>query len=124
MGACDLKRACGRWTPPTATELVEKYGGRIPRYTSYPTAPHFHAGIRSADYRAWLQAIPAEGSVSLYLHVPFCQDLCWYCGCHTSVARQWAPISDYVDTLVEEIALLGTAIGLRLPVCAAGPSSG
>lgn len=116
--ACDLKSDCGRWTPLSSVELVEKYGGRVPRYTSYPTAPHFHAGIGSADYRAWLQAIPAEEPVSLYLHVPFCQDLCWYCGCHTSVARQRAPIADYVDTLIEEIALLGAAIGRRLHVCA------
>ena len=103
--ACSLKSDCRRGFSPSPAELVEKYGGRVPRYTSYPTAPHFHEGIGAADYRAWLAAVPAGEPVSLYLHVPFCRELCWYCGCHTSVVRRRAPIVDYVDTLIEEIGL-------------------
>ena len=58
-------------------------GSRVPRYTSYPTAPHFHSGIGNDDYRAWLSRISPQTALSLYLHIPFCDRLCWFCGCHT-----------------------------------------
>ena len=86
-------------------ELLAKYDRPVPRYTSYPTAPHFHAGIGPDDYRGWLGALLPDLRLSLYLHIPFCQSLCWYCGCHTTVARCYAPISDYLDLLLREIAL-------------------
>lgn len=55
-------------------DLLARYADRpLPRYTSYPTAPHFAAGIDGADYAAWLAALPPEAPVSLYLHVPFCR---------------------------------------------------
>ncbi len=61
--------------------FISKYlGERIPRYTSYPTAPHFSAAVGAALYRSWLSALPGNARLSLYLHVPFCQSLCWYCG--------------------------------------------
>ncbi|MEK9661396.1 MAG: coproporphyrinogen III oxidase, partial [Alphaproteobacteria bacterium] len=56
---------------------------RVPRYTSYPTAPHFSAAIDATAYRRWLANLPADAPTSLYLHIPFCRSLCWYCGCHT-----------------------------------------
>jgi oxygen-independent coproporphyrinogen-3 oxidase len=115
---CRLKKECPRWSPASAETLVGKYDKRIPRYTSYPTAPHFHAGVGASDYRAWLWELSASEPLSLYLHVPFCDRLCWYCGCNTSVVQRRAPIVDYVDHLVQEIALVGTAIGKPLPVAA------
>ncbi len=84
---------------------------QAPRYTSYPTAPHFGAGGDGALYRAWLAALPADMPLSLYLHVPFCHQLCWYCGCHTAVANGYHRIAAYVALLRREIALLGEALG-------------
>ena len=83
MHSCELKTDCARWSPSPPSALIEKYDGRVPRYTSYPTAPHFHEGIGEAQYRHWLAAVDPQVPVSLYLHVPFCWQLCWYCGCNT-----------------------------------------
>ena len=55
----------------------------VPRYTSYPTAPHFTAAVDASAYADWLRAIPADATLSLYLHVPYCTEICRYCGCHT-----------------------------------------
>ena len=74
-------------------ETAAKYNQRIPRYTSYPTAPHFNAAVGDVVYRAWLRALPAAARASVYLHVPFCASLCWYCGCHTTVVRSHQPAS-------------------------------
>ena len=86
---------------------------RVPRYTSYPTAPNFTAAIDNDDYRVWLRRISPEEPVSIYLHIPFCRQMCWYCGCHTSVARRRAPISRYVSTLIEEIGLVAAELRMR-----------
>lgn len=87
---------------------------RVPRYTSYPTAPHFSDGIDETHYRFWLQGVPAGEAISVYLHIPFCREMCWYCGCHTSVSRRQEPISRYVATLAREIDLVGIALGRKL----------
>ncbi len=100
--------------------LVAKYGEtRLPRYTSYPTAPAFSDAVGPQDYAEGLAALgPGAGSapVSLYLHIPFCRDMCWYCGCHTSISRQDAPISEYLEVLTREIALVSRAAGGELSV--------
>ena len=90
--------------------LIAKYGGRVPRYTSYPTAAQFTPAVAEADHRAWLAALDARSPVSLYLHVPFCDRLCWYCGCHTAVVHQRGPVADYVRTLVREIEITSQAL--------------
>jgi oxygen-independent coproporphyrinogen-3 oxidase len=97
-------------------ELLAKYDRPVPRYTSYPTAPHFHDGIGRHDYREWLAELPSDVRLSLYLHVPFCHELCWYCGCHTTVARRYHPVAEYRDLLLREIDLVGATIGGRRPV--------
>jgi oxygen-independent coproporphyrinogen III oxidase len=97
-------------------DLLARYDRAVPRYTSYPTAPHFHAGIDAATYRRWLSELPADVPLSLYLHIPFCQSLCWYCGCHTTVARHYGRISDYLEVLLREIELVAGALGGRRPV--------
>ncbi|HAD86193.1 MAG TPA: oxygen-independent coproporphyrinogen III oxidase [Rhodospirillaceae bacterium] len=98
-------------------DLLSKYGGPVPRYTSYPTAPHFHDGIGGGTYAQWLRALrPAGGPVSLYLHVPFCRQLCTYCGCNTKITRQYGPVADYADLLAREIALVAREIPERLAV--------
>jgi len=98
------------------TDLLQRYGGAVPRYTSYPTAPHFHDGINADVYADWLAALPADQPVSLYLHVPFCQRMCWYCGCHTKVVGRYEPIHDYAETLAREADLVADALPGRLRV--------
>lgn len=109
--ACELKSDCIRWSPAPDAVLLEKYDARVPRYTSYPTAPHFHAGVGEAEYRGWLAAVERDAPISLYLHIPFCKQLCWYCGCNTQVTNRSSAISDYVDALLGEVALVRHAIG-------------
>lgn len=92
-------------------ELIAKYDTRIPRYTSYPTAPHFHAGITPSSFRQWLAAMPLEQELSLYLHVPYCEVICWFCGCHTRGASSYAPVASYLETLRREIRLVAEALG-------------
>jgi len=89
---------------------------RVPRYTSYPTAPQFHAGIGGEAYGRWLTALPAALPASLYLHIPFCDSLCWFCGCHTKIVRRYEPIADYLGTLLAELDLVAGTIGRRQPV--------
>ena len=60
--------------------LYEKYDLRLPRYTSYPTAPHFHAGIGGEQLSQWLGELDPAQPLSLYLHVPYCEKMCWFCG--------------------------------------------
>jgi oxygen-independent coproporphyrinogen-3 oxidase len=91
----------------TTASLIAKYDRPVPRYTSYPTAPHFHAGIDAATYADWLAAVPAVAPLSLYIHVPFCRQLCWYCGCNTQIVARHQPIADFVESLIAEIELVG-----------------
>ncbi len=88
----------------------------VPRYTSYPTAPHFAAAIGSDVYRSWLAALPADATLSLYLHVPYCTEICLYCGCHTKASRRRDPIDHYADMLAREIELVAAATGRRKTV--------
>ena len=95
-------------------DLVAKYDGRAPRYTSYPTALQFTPQVDEATYRGWLGALPAADPVSLYIHVPFCARLCWFCGCNTRAMNRPEPISEYVQLLRAEIGLLADALPGRL----------
>jgi len=97
-------------------DVVAQLDQRVPRYTSYPTAPHFTPDIGADAYAEWLEALPADAMVSLYLHVPFCAELCLYCGCHTSVVRRYEPVASYVAVLEREIDLVAERIGARRPV--------
>lgn len=97
-------------------ELVARYDRRVPRYTSYPTAPNFTPDIDADTYSEWLGALPGGETLSLYLHVPFCAELCFYCGCHTTVARRYAPVAAYVDLIEHEIALVARLLRQERPV--------
>ncbi|MBN8605468.1 MAG: oxygen-independent coproporphyrinogen III oxidase [Caulobacterales bacterium] len=83
---------------------------QAPRYTSYPSAPHFSADVDGALYQSWLGAIPENAALSLYLHIPYCKQLCWYCGCNTYLTRG-RDIPDFVTTLMTEIDLVASAVG-------------
>jgi oxygen-independent coproporphyrinogen-3 oxidase len=100
-----------------ATDLLSRYDQRVPRYTSYPTAPQFHAGVQEAAYRRWLAELDAAEPLSVYVHVPFCDSLCWFCGCHTKIVRRHAPVAAYLELLLREIALVADALPGRQPVC-------
>ncbi len=97
------------------TELYKK-DQSLPRYTSYPTAPHFHDGIKAEDYRHWLNSLNSKDTISLYIHIPFCDTLCWFCGCHTKITQRYDPISKYLSALHLEIALIASEINNRTPV--------
>jgi oxygen-independent coproporphyrinogen-3 oxidase len=86
----------------------------VPRYTSYPTAPHFSAAVGPEVYAQWLEELPREAALSLYVHVPFCNELCFYCGCNTRAVRKREPIDTYAARLIDEIALIGALKGRKL----------
>jgi len=97
--------------------LITAYGGRAPRYTSYPTAIQFTPDVAARQYGAWLRGLKREsGSISAYLHVPFCDRMCWYCGCNTAVVNRRGPIEDYVARLLGEIDLVAATLGERLEI--------
>ncbi|AWI84070.1 oxygen-independent coproporphyrinogen III oxidase [Alloyangia pacifica] len=82
------------------------FDAKVPRYTSYPTAPHFSGDVTPGDFANWIRAVPENGTVSLYLHVPFCRRLCWFCACRTQGTATLAPVESYVETLKAELDLL------------------
>lgn len=92
------------------------FDARVPRYTSYPPANHFAGGVDAAVMTGWIRAIPRNGRISLYIHVPFCRRLCWFCACRTQGTQTAAPVTAYVETLLKEIALVARALppGVRL----------
>jgi len=97
--------------------ILQKYGeARLPRYTSYPTAPRFSSAIGPVAYADWLAGLPHDEPVSLYLHLPFCRSMCWYCGCHTTITGRDQPITDYLGVLREEIGLVSACAPERLAV--------
>lgn len=92
-------------------EILKRYAGAVPRYTSYPTAPHFSERTGVAEYRSWLAGLPVDARLSLYLHVPYCDELCWYCGCNTKATQKYEPVGKYVEHLIKEIDLVCEAVG-------------
>jgi len=100
-------------------ELIERYGGRGPRYTSYPTAVQFNARFGEVEYRA--QAQPGNGPgradpLSIYIHIPFCHSLCFYCGCSKIVTRDKHRAEAYLRLLLREISLQAALFDRGRPV--------
>ncbi len=91
-------------------DLLHKYSGAVPRYTSYPTAPHFHEGIDNTTYCGWLGALGHRNRLSLYVHIPYCDRLCWFCACHTKHTLKYEPIAIYLEALKQEIAAVGALV--------------
>jgi oxygen-independent coproporphyrinogen-3 oxidase len=95
----------------SSPDLVRRYDRRVPRYTSYPTAPHFTPAVTADSCADWLSALPDNVPLSLYLHVPFCDRLCLYCGCNTFVVRQEAPRRSYAALLEDELQMVAACVG-------------
>jgi oxygen-independent coproporphyrinogen-3 oxidase len=89
--------------------LLAKYDRPVPRYTSYPTAPHFTAAVGADKYAGWLGALAPGTPTSLYVHIPFCDSLCWFCGCHMRVVNRYSSVGAYLDLLRREIDLAASA---------------
>lgn len=80
-----------------------------PRYTSYPSALYFEA-LTPDVHQGWLQTFDLKQSIALYIHVPFCHQLCWFCGCHTKISNHYSSIAAYTQSLVKEIELIGQTV--------------
>jgi oxygen-independent coproporphyrinogen III oxidase len=86
----------------------------VPRYTSFPTAAEFGPEVGAAEVEQALVA--SSGAISLYTHIPFCEKICWYCGCNTSAANKAQRLSGYLDALHREIAITGVRLGRDVSV--------
>ena len=82
------------------------FDAKVPRYTSYPTAPRFGRAVGADDFAHWIGAIPENAQISLYIHVPFCRHLCWFCACRTQGTQSDAPVIAYLETLRAELEML------------------
>lgn len=99
------------------TSILKKYyDARLPWYTIYPTVPDFSAGVGAGNCEEWLRRLPTDDAVSLYIHVPFCRSICWYCGFPRSSTGRDAPILNYLAVLREEIRLVAAKAPDALPV--------
>jgi oxygen-independent coproporphyrinogen-3 oxidase len=90
--------------------LIERLSAPVPRYTSYPTAPHFNENIGSDVYSQWLSRLRHGNRVSLYAHIPYCDRLCWFCACHTRQTLRYDPVETYLKGLHKEIAAVGARV--------------
>lgn len=91
-------------------DLLNKYNISGPRYTSYPTALEFSEDYKREDYITCLQSVPEDKSLSLYIHIPFCQNICYYCACNKIITKERDKSDRYVVNLIKEIKLVATQI--------------
>ncbi|ATX81949.1 coproporphyrinogen III oxidase, anaerobic [Mariprofundus ferrinatatus] len=93
-------------------EIIKKYDKAGPRYTSYPTAPMFHTGIGAKEYVKTLGDVAGDNApLSLYIHIPFCNTVCYYCGCSKIVTKQYDRAAPYLELLLKEIDMVADAMG-------------
>jgi oxygen-independent coproporphyrinogen-3 oxidase len=102
--------------PTPSEELMRRYDVPGPRYTSYPTVPEWRHDLGSDAFAERLEAAGRAGQaapLSLYVHLPFCRSLCWYCGCNVVIAQDACATERYLDQLVMEMDLVGERLGFR-----------
>ena len=87
-------------------ELLQKFDINGPRYTSYPSADRFHDGFKEADYLGALQRVAqASEPLSLYFHLPFCPNICYYCGCNKIITKDHGRSAKYIKYLANCLSL-------------------
>jgi oxygen-independent coproporphyrinogen-3 oxidase len=98
--------------------LALKYGSQGPRYTSYPTAPHFSRDFDRDQFYNWLETNQEQNTapISLYVHLPFCRNICFYCGCNAIVTREKTAARNYLNRLKVEIEMQSQLVGSNRPV--------
>src|SRR5262245_27129536 len=100
--------------------LIRKYDVSGPRYTSYPTADRFVEAFGEAQLRQWLARRNIGGikqPLSLYVHLPFCNTLCYFCACNKVVTRDHGKAAKYIDYLQRELSLVAPLLGPRREIC-------
>lgn len=93
-------------------DMLNWLGREAPRYTSYPSAHHFDA-LDAGAYAGWLRTLRPDQSIGVYVHVPFCEQMCWFCGCNTQITKRVEPVEAYVCNLIAETAMIGAVLGFR-----------
>ena len=93
--------------------ILEQYGlfrAKVPRFTSYPPANRFELDTGRRHQEAWLQRVSERDPISVYVHIPFCRRLCYFCACRTQGTQTLKPVATYVETLIEEIKAIRRAL--------------
>lgn len=93
-------------------ELIHKYNTAVPRYTSYPPANHFQEDFQEENaLRLIDESNPGSPSnIAIYIHIPFCKKICFYCGCNTALMKQEETVAAYVETVKQEIRLVAARL--------------
>jgi oxygen-independent coproporphyrinogen-3 oxidase len=90
-------------------DQLRRYGlfdASVPRFTSYPPANRFAKDTGARFHSTWLRAVPRGAEISVYVHIPFCKRLCWFCACRTQGAKGQSPVDAYINVVLREIALV------------------
>jgi oxygen-independent coproporphyrinogen-3 oxidase len=105
-------------TVPISRELLDQYNKPGPRYTSYPTVPFWSKSFGEAEYRQALGTLAArpDDVLSLYVHLPFCAERCYYCGCNATVTNRESVVDTYLDRVEREVGMVVDIIGQQHPV--------
>jgi oxygen-independent coproporphyrinogen-3 oxidase len=118
-----MMAAMDTYAPYPSTEmvidpaLIRKHDVSGPRYTSYPTADRFTGGFGEAQFISSLKNRIRKGPWSLYMHLPFCDTLCYYCACNKVITRDHSKSAKYVEYLEREMAMLEPLLGEERRVC-------
>ena len=98
-------------------ELIQKYDRPGPRYTSYPTAPEWTEAFGPSQFSETLERADGEkGPLSIYVHLPFCREMCRFCGCNVVATHDRSRADDYLDVLEREVAMVAERIPHRRTV--------
>ena len=89
--------------------MLAAYDRPVPRYTSYPTAAQFTSAVGPAEHARWLSGAN-DDCANLYLHIPFCAELCWYCACHTMAMRRDGTLQTYAEAMLHELELVAPRV--------------